>query len=369
MGMDENEVKRYHDEMLRTFARGVAHNFNNILTAGMGFLALAMDMSENRDALAMLRNVELCHQRISNLSRQLLAFTGDEQAAIGAVSLYDILRNSLNLFDSIALKHRALMMCDFSPVRDMLVNADEFRLVQVLVQLLKNAAESLDGNRGRISFRAHPKGDRAVIEISDSGAGIPPEEIEKICAPFYTTKQIVGVGLGLSMAKSTVESFGGTLEITSKVGSGTTVRVSLPLANYTENGYLNPTEDLHLRAGLNVLVAVDAEQTRQALEAVLMSYSVNVKSVECEEDMLKELKTGRIKHDALIVDLLHCDHFGDELIAFLRRFTQIPLLALYTTRAEKPQETEDVGALAKPFDPGDLLLALRGFKSLLEPEA
>ena len=55
--------------------------------------------------------------------------------------------------------------------------------------------------------------------------------------------------------------------------------------------------------------------------------------------------------------------------AFLRRFTQIPLLALYTTRAEKPQEAESIGALAKPFDPGDLLLALRGFKSLLEPEA
>lgn len=365
--MDDKKIKDYHDEMLRTFARGVAHNFNNILTAGMGFLALAMEQTQDDSTLALLRNVELCHQRITYLARQLLSFTGDEQTCLADVRIYEVLRNALNLFDSIALKHRAVMVCDFASIRDVLVRVDEFRLLQVLVQILNNAAESLQPGKGRIVFRGRVCEEHVYIEIEDNGVGICEADLPKIFSPFYTSKQVVGVGLGLSMAKAVVENFGGTLKIVSQEGTGTQVCIALPLRQYEARGVLpGHLRAGELRSGVRVLVAVDADQTRQALEAVLLSHDFYVDSADCEEEMLARLqRRSGGGYDVIIVDLLHSDYFGDALIALIRQYTDAPVLALYMTQREVPSAASDVAALPKPFDPPELMRALRGFSRLL----
>lgn len=355
----------YHDEMLRTFARGVAHNFNNILTAGMGFLSLAMENVTDHETLALLRNVELCHHRITHLSRQLLSFSGDEEPKPAVVRLYDVLRNALILFDSIALKRRAVLVCDFHPIRDVLIEIDEFRFLQVLVEVLKNAAEAVQAGRGTIQFCARNNGERVCIEIRDDGAGMEPEELERIFAPFYTSKQIVGVGLGLSIARSVVERFGGTLELTSSKGQGTCVRIALPVKNLSvESDIAAGTAGRGLRKDLRVLIAVDSDQVRLALEALLGAQNFHVDTADFEEDMIEALQHGR-GYDLIIADLLHSDFFADSLVELIRKHSQAAILTLHTAAQEKPSPADGVRSLAKPFDPAGLMDVLRAFPQLL----
>ncbi len=360
--METNDKNSAKDEMLLTFASGVAHNFNNILTAGMGFLSLAMDMTTDKETLAMLRNVELCHQRISHLARQLLSFTGDIETQESRIFLTEALNNALNIFDSIAMKHRAVLVCEFSAVRDVMILADRFQLVQALVQILKNAVESCSGSSGLVKYRARLEDGKAVISIKDNGRGIAPEEIEKLSSPFYTTKQVVGVGLGLSTARAIIERMGGELKITSELAKGTNVEMSFPVVtDFYED---NPAQDVgDIISDMNILLAIDAEQTREALTAVLMSYSFTAYTVDNEQELFKELDEDRPGYDLVILDLLHTETMGDDLIQIIRKYSDIPIVYLYSSDIEKPTITDNVEALSKPFDPVELVETLAKISS------
>lgn len=352
------------DEMLLTFASGVAHNFNNILTAGMGFLSLAMDMTDDKEMLSMLRNVELCHQRISHLARQLLSFTGEAESKETKIFLSESLSNALNIFESFAMKHRSVLVCDFAPVKDVTVVADRFQLVQAFVQILKNAVEACEDRAGVIHFKARIRDNKAMVMITDNGCGIKEDVIEKLSSPFYTTKQVVGVGLGLSTAKSIIERCGGELRITSKPGKGTAVEMAIPLAPVNT---LDSSVRLDsLIGGKRVLLAIDAQETCDALSAVLMSYSFLVHAVDNECDLCNELQKTVPGYDLVIVDLLHRDILGDELVALIREYSQVPVVYLYSSCIEKPSESETVAALGKPFEPADLIATLTCFADFVK---
>src|SRR5437016_1632694 len=108
------------------------------------------------------------------------------------------------------------------------------RLEQALTEIVSNALDAMpDGGRLEIATRpegGHVGGTGVVVEITDSGCGIPPEILPNLCEPFFTTRS-EGTGLGLAIAKRYVEEAGGRLEITSVVGRGTTVRIWLPVAS------------------------------------------------------------------------------------------------------------------------------------------
>jgi signal transduction histidine kinase len=110
------------------------------------------------------------------------------------------------------------------------VAADAGQLEQVLVNLLINACDACAGG-GHVVARASDRGDRIALEVSDDGAGIAPENLAHVTDPFFTTKKRgQGTGLGLTIAADIVKNHGGTLEIESAPGRGTTVRVMLPPA-------------------------------------------------------------------------------------------------------------------------------------------
>jgi signal transduction histidine kinase len=108
--------------------------------------------------------------------------------------------------------------------------ADREALRSVLTNLLVNGLQAIDGDGGnvRIAIRPDQGGDRAVIEISDTGRGIAPEDIAKVFEPYYSTKE-TGTGLGLAIVKKAIDDHGGTISVTSKQGSGTTFTITLPL--------------------------------------------------------------------------------------------------------------------------------------------
>src|SRR5207245_2804148 len=110
------------------------------------------------------------------------------------------------------------------------VRVDRMRLEPALTEIVSNALDAMPPPAGgRLEIGAHGGGAGVVIEITDSGCGIPAEILPNLCEPFFTTRS-EGTGLGLAIAKRYVEEAGGRLEITSAVGRGTTVRIVLPVA-------------------------------------------------------------------------------------------------------------------------------------------
>jgi len=133
------------------------------------------------------------------------------------------------------IRHRARLVQSYAEVPPVVANAS--RLGQVFLNLLVNAAHAIedghaDVNEVRVRVRADDT--RVYVEIEDTGVGIPASVLPRIFDPFFTTKPAgVGVGLGLSICDRIVESFGGTINVTSKLGFGSTFRVALPIAMKT----------------------------------------------------------------------------------------------------------------------------------------
>jgi two-component system, NtrC family, sensor kinase len=130
------------------------------------------------------------------------------------------------------IKHRARLLCDLD--QDAYVRGDAERIEQLFVNLLLNAAQAIpEGsagtNRVRVGVRALPGQNRAVVEIEDSGVGIPIAVQERVFQPFFTTKPIgQGTGLGLSICRGIVTALGGQISFQSDGSTGTTFRVELP---------------------------------------------------------------------------------------------------------------------------------------------
>jgi signal transduction histidine kinase len=111
-----------------------------------------------------------------------------------------------------------------------LIEGDARSLNQVFLNLLKNAAEALDGRKGRVEIRARAEEDAVIVEIRDDGPGIAPELRDRLFEPFFTTKAAgKGTGLGLSISRRIVTEHGGHIELDSEPSGGTCARVTLPV--------------------------------------------------------------------------------------------------------------------------------------------
>ena len=109
-----------------------------------------------------------------------------------------------------------------------MVTVNTTRIEQILVNLIVNATQAMERG-GKLMIAAHTIGGRVSVEVSDTGVGISPELLPRICEPFFTTRED-GTGLGLPVVREIVESYGGKLEVESTLGVGTTFRFDLPLS-------------------------------------------------------------------------------------------------------------------------------------------
>ncbi len=226
-----------------TLASGVGHEINNPLTYVIlnldrlardlaSFAPLAADAAATRLA-SMTRLLEEARsgtERIRKIAHSLRTLSRGESIERRSVDLPAALESSVSLVLN-EIHFRARLVMDIGPVP--VVFADESRLVQVFVNLLANAAQAIpegraDANEIRVTTRTDEAG-RAVVEVRDTGAGIPPHLLARVFDPFYTTKDVgAGTGLGLSISHAIVASFGGEIEVKSAPSEGTVFRVTLP---------------------------------------------------------------------------------------------------------------------------------------------
>jgi signal transduction histidine kinase len=209
-------------------AAEMAHEFKRPLTSiqsAVRLLSQEYVLEERGQQLLDAVDLQLGH--LSETMRDLFSLAKPVDLALETVSLGDVMAASLAQLAG----HPAAAGLDLRreyPADDIVVRGDARRLEQVVVNLMLNAAEAMTQG-GTLTLRLDRTDDRAVIEIADTGAGIPEAEIEKILLPFYSTKP-AGTGLGLPLVARVVAAHDGRISIESEVGSGTCVRIELPAA-------------------------------------------------------------------------------------------------------------------------------------------
>jgi CheY-like chemotaxis protein/two-component sensor histidine kinase len=300
-------------------AAGVVHEINNPLAAVLANLQLVLQdlatlpaFSERAHAEMLdgiregVADAESASNRMRRIVSDLRIFSRAEKRGVGPVDVEEVLESTLRMATS-ETHHRARLVRNYGEIPP--VVATETRLGQVFLNLVVNAAHAIRAgnakeNEIRVSTSVGTDG-QVLIEIADSGPGIPPELVDRIFTPFFTTKVPgVGTGLGLSISQRIVEELGGTLAARNAPGSGAIFTISLPPAPAgAEVAKLRPpaAEHASTRRG-RVLVIDDEAMIGRAIERSL-SREHDVVVAESGDLALRRFRAGE-RFDVILCDLM-----------------------------------------------------------------
>jgi len=220
-------------------AAGVAHEIRNPLNAiGMGLQRLKReflppDESKREEYISFTELILKEVRRVNGIIEQFLTLSRPFQLTLKESSLQDLLNHLVTLFREEASSLGITLEAEIPPDLP-LIKIDPEKLTQALINIMKNGMQAM-GQGGTLRVETKSLKDRVEVTISDSGSGIPPDQMEKIFNYYYTTKE-KGVGLGLPIAHRIIEAHEGHLKIESRVGVGTKVTVTLPVEKRNEAG-------------------------------------------------------------------------------------------------------------------------------------
>ena len=213
-------------------AAGVAHEIRNPLNAiGMGLQRLKREFlpqeeSKREEYLSFTDLILKEVRRVNEIIEQFLALSRPFQLHVKTSSLQELLNHLITLLQEEAssqdIQIHAEINSDLPPIK-----MDAEKLTQAFINIMKNGMQAME-HGGVLRIESHFLKDRVNVVISDTGSGIPPDQMEKIFNYYYTTKE-KGVGLGLPIAHRIIEAHGGQLKVESQVGIGTKVEVTLPI--------------------------------------------------------------------------------------------------------------------------------------------
>jgi two-component system NtrC family sensor kinase len=216
---------------LGRMAAGVAHELNNPLTGVLTFAhLLARKMPPGSQDRADLEVIISETNRCSKIIKDLLQFARETQADRKPGDLNVIIKQTISILQPQALFHNIRVQMELDEHLPQ-ITVDSAQLKQVLLNILFNAAEAMpEGGDLAITTRAESP-ENVTITVADTGCGISPDDLGKVFDPFFTTKDPgKGTGLGLSVSLKLIENHGGTIEVTSALGKGSTFRVVLPVS-------------------------------------------------------------------------------------------------------------------------------------------
>jgi len=364
-------------EAVGRLAGGVAHDFNNLLTVVTTNVALALlDTPPGDPRRALLAEIDEAAQRAAGLTRQLLAFGRRQILNPRPVALAGLVRDMQRMLSRI-LGEDVELALDLDPALPAVL-ADPAQVEQVLVNLVVNARDAMPrGGRITVSTRveevgaggppgALAPGRYAVLAVQDTGAGMDAETLGHVFEPFFTTKaEGRGTGLGLSTVYGIARQHGGTVDVASRPGSGTTFRVWLPVAGAVPPAPAlpeGPAAPLP-RGTERVLLAEDELGVREATRALLARLGYDVHAVAGGAEAIEACE--RLGGAAVLVTDVGMPRMnGRELAGVLQaRWPGLKVLYLsgYPSDALQSEEIVERGLhfLAKPWSPEALARKLR----------
>ena len=366
-------------------AGGVAHDFNNILTAILGTCDLMLMRHTPGDSdYDDIQQIRSNSNRAANLTRQLLAFSRQQTLRPQVLQLPDVVAEVSHLLTRLLgerIKLEVKHGRGLGPVR-----ADPGQLEQVIVNLAVNARDAMtakDGAGGtltlqtfavaaedvrRMSSDVLPVGDYTALKVTDTGTGIPQPILGKIFEPFFTTKEVgKGTGLGLSMVYGIVKQSGGFIFAESQLKKGTSFTIYLPVHHAQPGEARTAKAKTKEKAGElwgtgTVLVVEDEVMVRAVAERALARHGYTVLSAENGEAALEILqREGRV--DLVISDVVMPTMDGPTTIRAARKLQpDVPVLFMSGYAEEQLRKSIDipnVSFLAKPFSVQQLAETVR----------
>jgi signal transduction histidine kinase len=216
-------------------AGGLAHEIRNPLgTLSLNLQLLAEDLSSDesppaRRAAKRLAALRRETQRLNDILEDFLRFARGHKLNLARADLNKVIQSVLDFQSAEALSRNVHIRASYAELPPVLLDADLFR--QAFLNVTINAEQAMS-NGGELMVRSDRDHGRARIDVIDTGAGIPPENLPRVFDVYFSTKAN-GTGLGLSTAKRIIEEHGGTIAIHSEIGRGTCVTIQLPLAPET----------------------------------------------------------------------------------------------------------------------------------------
>ncbi|HOW67578.1 MAG TPA: response regulator [Verrucomicrobiota bacterium] len=368
-------------QAISALAAGIAHDFNNILTGILSHIDLALYAKELPDSLRdYLLLAQTSARRGAELIGKLATFSRRSEPKLKPIPLGSTIEEAAATLQR-TLGPKFNVSCLLPRRPQGYTMADESQIAQVLISLGMNASEAMpQGGQitlslNEVSFRegsTAPRrrlGDFTQLTVSDTGEGIPPDQVNRMFEPYFTTKSLgKTTGLGLSIAYNIVKAHQGWMEVESQPGKGTQYHIFLPRASQpvpsaaaepppAENP---PTASGRVREGHErILVADDEDLVRLVVRAVLTFRGYQVVEADSGEEALRKFTSAETPIDLALLDVHMAGADGWDTLRLLRQHKP-DLSAILLSGAPSDSDLEqadrmgNVAFLAKPFDNHDL---------------
>ncbi|OGT98595.1 MAG: hypothetical protein A2X80_10510 [Geobacteraceae bacterium GWB2_52_12] len=363
-------------EAIGTLAGGVAHDFNNILTAIIGFGSLlTMKMAKNDPMLHDVNQILAAADRAATLTQSLLTFSRKTPIETKPVSLNSIISKVEKLL--VRFIREDIELTSTLAAEELTVMADPAQIEQILINLVANARDAMPkGGKLRICtdiveldrefIRVHgygTPGRYASLTCSDTGSGMDKETAQRIFEPFFTTKETgKGTGLGLAIVYGIVQRHNGYINCYSEPGMGTTFRIYLPLTGALPETAGVVPEMLPKGGDEIILVAEDDAAARSLFKQVLETYGYTVIEAVDGEDAIGKFIAGKDEVKLVILDVIMPKKNGREAceaILHIRPDMKCLFTSGYTAGIFDGGEHKLQHFLSKPIIPTMLLKKIR----------
>ena len=362
-------------EAIGTLAGGVAHDFNNILTALVGYAALLKMTVKDTTALSYVEQVLSASQKATDLVRNLLAFSRQQEISLKPVSIHHIVKETEKLLNRLLTEDITIRTIEGD--EDVLIMADVSQIDQILFNLAANARDAMpQGGTFTLETRAvvlseefccfHGFGEAgryALLSISDTGMGMDETTKERVFEPFFTTKELgKGTGLGLATVYGIVKQHNGYITVYSEPMTGTTFHLYFPAVAHAVPEQGEPAV-LPGGGSETILVAEDNEAARSLIARILSEYGYTIVEAVNGADAVEQFR--RVKDiDLLIFDSVMPRMNGREAYEEIRKLDRNALVIFtsgYTRDVflDKGVEDKRFHFLPKPILPDALLREVR----------
>ena len=364
-------------ESLGVLAGGIAHDFNNLLAGIMGNTSLALlDMSPTAPGRPLLERAEATARIASELTQQMLAYSGRGRFVVEPINLSQLVEEMARLLE-VSLTSRAVVRYEMAADLP-LVDADPSQIRQIVMNLVTNASEAVEGTSGVIHLRTGlvraderylesywlaadlVPGDFVFVEVSDTGRGMPDATKTRLFDPFFTTK-LTGRGLGMAAVLGIVRGHLGAIKVYSELGRGTTIKVLLPVSEASASDLIVVgSEPLRPMADALVLVVDDEETVRSIACQVLERSGCRTLSAGDGQQGVELFRQRPDDIDLVVLDLTMPIMDGEEAFRIIRSIrTSVPIIL---TSGYNRQDTTTrfagrtiAGFLQKPWTATELI--------------
>jgi PAS domain S-box-containing protein len=386
MARDITDYKRLEEQLLHSqkleavglLAGGVAHEFNNILMAIMGYSSFLKEkIGENDPYKTYLENILVSCEKAANLTKGLLTFSRKQIINPKNININSIIRRVEKLLVDVIgedIKLRTVLSDT-----EMTVKADSGQIEQVLMNLVTNARDAMpkggsltikteaimistDYIRGRLDLRP---GMYALISVTDTGIGMDEKTIEHIFEPFFTLKEVgKGTGLGLPIVFGIIKQHNGDINVYSELGKGSVFRIYLPLSSGPQTDENQPVFQEPLKGGSEtILIVEDDNNIRDLIKDILNKFGYNA-IASTDEDAIKIFEDNKEKIQLLILDVIMPKKSGKEIYEEIRKFKpamKALFMSGYTSDIifERGILEEGIEFIPKPIMPLELLRKVR----------